>query len=103
MADYYELSAPVERESQGQTKTYWINRVGVMFPAKNGDGFTILLDAVPTSAASGQIKIIAKPPRPRDDRDGGGHGQNRSGSYQRRGGGYNDDGPPPITEDDVPF
>lgn len=43
------------RESNG--KTYW-TRIGVAFPAKNGEGWDIMLDALPVSG-----KMIIRPPK----------------------------------------
>lgn len=61
----YELNAVREyTDRNGEKKTAW-NRVGIMFPAKQGDGFTILLDAVP-APQDGQFKIIARPPKQRE-------------------------------------
>lgn len=59
----FQLDAPFERED----KTYWTNNVGVMFPLKNGGGYTIKLRCVPTPGANGEITIIARPPQPKDE------------------------------------
>lgn len=63
------LDAMTVRESNG--KSYW-TRIGVAFPAKQGAGWTVLLDAVPASV-DGQYKIMLREPLPKDgDRRGGG-------------------------------
>ena len=50
-----------EYEQGGEKKTAW-TRVGVFFPAKDGVGGTIQLDALPIGG-----KLILKAPRPRND------------------------------------
>lgn len=50
------------RESNGKT---YFTKLGAMFPNRNGEGFTVVLDAMPASA-DGQYRLIVKPPR--DDR-----------------------------------
>lgn len=57
MIDRYD--ALTVRESGD--KNYW-TRIGVAFPAKNGDGYTVLLDAMPASS-DGQYKIFLREPR----------------------------------------
>lgn len=61
MADRYELLTA--RESNGKS---YFTRIGVMFPNKAGDGFNILLEALPIPGPDG-CRIIAKEPKPRDD------------------------------------
>lgn len=73
MADRYE--ANVVREKDG--KSYW-TKLGIMFPSKNGDGFTLYLDALPLAGADGQAKIVLTAPKPKD---GGG---NTGGGYSRQ-------------------
>lgn len=50
--------------SQGETKTSF-TRVGVALPTKRGDGYTLLLDAMP-APVDGQFRLLAMPPKPRD-------------------------------------
>ncbi len=57
------LDALTVRESGD--KSYW-TRIGVAFPAKQGGGWTVLLDAMP-APVDGQYKIILREPLPRDD------------------------------------
>ena len=52
------------RESNGKS---YFTKLGAMFPNKSGDGFTLVLDAVPASV-DGQYRILLKVPQPRDDR-----------------------------------
>ena len=57
------LDALSVREKDG--KSYW-NRIGVAFPAKEGPGWTIFLDAMP-APTDGQFKIMLRPPRDKDE------------------------------------
>lgn len=54
------LEAMTVRESNG--KSYW-TKIGVAFPAKQGEGWTVLLDAMP-APAEGQFKILLREPLP---------------------------------------
>lgn len=56
------LDALTARESNG--KTYW-TRIGVAFPAKQGPGWSVMLDAMPASS-DGQYKILLREPLPKD-------------------------------------
>lgn len=56
------LDALTVRESNG--KSYW-TRIGVAFPAKQGAGWSIMLDAMPAST-DGQYKIMLREPLPKD-------------------------------------
>ena len=58
------LDALSVRESNGKA---YFTKVGVAFPAKNGDGYSVLLDAIP-APVDGQFKIILKTPKERDAR-----------------------------------
>lgn len=46
-------------------KTRW-TKIGVMFPAKSGDGFAIKLDALPLPNKDGDVWIKAFVPTPRE-------------------------------------
>jgi hypothetical protein len=50
------------RESNGKS---YFTKVGVAFPNRSGDGYTVFLDAVP-APNEGQFKILLKTPQPRD-------------------------------------
>jgi hypothetical protein len=54
------LEAMTVRESNG--KSYW-TKIGVAFPAKQGEGYTVLLDAMP-APVEGQFKILLREPLP---------------------------------------
>lgn len=57
------LDAMTVRESNG--KSYW-TKIGVAFPAKQGEGYTVLLDAMP-APVEGQFKILLREPLPPRD------------------------------------
>lgn len=56
MANHYEAKTAVEYEKDGQKKTRWI-KCGVAFPLRSGDGFSIVLDALPVNG-----KLVLMPP-----------------------------------------
>ncbi len=60
------LDALTVRESNG--KSYW-TKIGVAFPAKEGAGFTVLLDAMP-APVEGQFKVLLREPLPPRDQQG---------------------------------
>ena len=68
MADLYEAS--VVREKDG--KSYW-TRLGTMFPSKTGEGFTLVLNALPLAGTDGQARIILTVPKPKEDKPQGGY------------------------------
>lgn len=45
-------------------KNYW-TKIGVAFPAKQGAGWNVLLDAIP-APVDGQFKIMLMEPKPQD-------------------------------------
>lgn len=49
------------RESNGKS---YFTKLGAMFPNKAGDGFTVILDAIPASY-DGQYRLIVKRPQER--------------------------------------
>lgn len=63
MSQYYEIKYAVKGK---EDKTYW-NRCGTAFPMKQGDGFNIILDAIPTATENGQIRLSMFPPKPKDE------------------------------------
>ncbi len=54
------LDAMTVRESND--KSFW-TKIGVAFPAKQGAGWTVLLDAMP-APVEGQFKILLREPLP---------------------------------------
>ena len=57
------LDAMTVRESNG--KSFW-TKIGVAFPAKQGGGWSVLLDAMP-APVEGQFKILLREPLPPRD------------------------------------
>jgi hypothetical protein len=51
------------KDSSGQEKASF-TKVGVAFPLKHGEGYQVLLDAMP-APQDGQFKILLKPPQER--------------------------------------
>ena len=60
MAKMYRAYAVVERPKQDD---YWLN-LGVMFPHENGDGFNLILQALPLPDRNGQAKLVIRPYAP---------------------------------------
>ena len=52
----YDLLVPRDDEKTGKT---YFTKIGAMFPSKSGDGFSIVLDALPIGN-----RLIARPPLP---------------------------------------
>lgn len=86
MTDRYDVMVVREGKDGGKA---WFTKVGTMWPAKNGEGFTIVLDANPIDG-----KLIVRVPLPKRDEDqrgnDGGRGAGRGSNAQR--GGDDDDG-----------
>jgi hypothetical protein len=57
------LDAVCVRESNGKS---YFTRIGVAFPSRNGNGYSVLLDAMP-APTEGQFKILLMEPKARDD------------------------------------
>lgn len=58
------LDAVSVREKDGKS---YFTRIGVAFPAKQGTGWSVLLDAMP-APTDGQFKILLMEAKARDDR-----------------------------------
>ena len=56
------LDALTVRESNGKS---YFTKIGAAFPSKQGNGYTLMLDAVPASV-DGQYRILLMVPKPRD-------------------------------------
>ena len=78
------FNALTVRESNGKS---YFTKIGVMFPNRTGNGFTLMLDAVPASV-DGQYRILLREPQ---ERDGGSRGNNGGSNV-----------PPPF-DDEVPY
>jgi hypothetical protein len=81
------LAPRTYRDRDGSDKTAF-TKVGSAFPNKSGDGYTVLLDAIP-APQDGQYKILLMTPKDRDDNRGGG---GRQQSHQQ-----------PSPDDNIPF
>lgn len=60
------LDALAVKESNDKS---YFTKIGVAFPAKQGPGFTILLDAMP-APTDGQFKILLREPLPPREQQG---------------------------------
>lgn len=56
------LDALSVRESNGKS---YFTKIGVAFPSRNGNGYSVLLDAIP-APIEGQFKILLMEPKPRE-------------------------------------
>jgi hypothetical protein len=56
------LDAVSVRESNGKS---YFTRIGVAFPSRTGNGYSVLLDAMP-APTEGQFKILLMEPKARD-------------------------------------
>jgi hypothetical protein len=68
---------------------FWL-AIGAAFPHQSGDGFNVVLQALPIPGADGQCKVVLRPPKAEDDQQpaGGNNVQrtdrnNKSGSRRR--------------------
>ena len=64
---------------------FWL-AIGAAFPHQNGDGFNVILQALPIPNGDGQCKIVLRPPKSDDDRPQEPHrmtANNKSGSRRR--------------------
>ena len=57
------LDALAVRESNGKS---YFTKIGVAFPSRNGNGYSLLLDAMP-APTDGQFKILLMEPKERDN------------------------------------
>ena len=72
----------VKREGQDD---FWL-AIGAAFPHQSGDGFNVILQALPIPGGDGQCKIVLRPPKADDDlrpQDRNDHRENKSGSRRR--------------------
>ena len=61
----YRLFSIVPRKGKPDL---WLN-IGTMFPHGNGDGFNILLQAIPLQTGPGEAKIVARLKTDKDDEE----------------------------------
>ena len=62
MAPRYDLLTS-RKDKDGKSR---YTKIGVMFPSKQGDGFSIKLEALPLANEQGEVWIGAYPPREDD-------------------------------------
>jgi hypothetical protein len=55
----YRAFTVIKREGQDD---YWLP-IGAAFPHQNGDGFNIVLQALPLTSGDGTCKIVLRPPK----------------------------------------
>lgn len=65
MANRYDAVAVREYEVNGETRTAFTN-IGVAFPLKEKDGFSLRLHCLP-APMEGEYRILLFPPKPKDD------------------------------------
>jgi hypothetical protein len=91
MSDRYEAVAVRRYEDRdGNEKTAFTN-IGVAFPMKERDGYTVRLHAMPVPD-DGEFVILLMPPKPKEDQQPSRDDRrenNRSG-YRQQSGGRND-------------
>lgn len=68
----------IKREGQDD---FWL-AIGAAFPHQNGEGFNIILQALPIPNGDGQCKIVLRPPKP-DEAEAPQQDNNKSGSRRR--------------------
>ena len=70
----------IKREGQDD---FWLP-IGAAFAHQSGDGFNVILQALPIPNGDGQCKIVLRPPKDGEDRQGDGKATNlKSGSRRR--------------------
>ena len=64
---------------------FWL-AIGAAFPHQSGDGFNVMLQALPIPSGDGQCKIVLRPPKADDDqrtRERGNRSEEKPGSRRR--------------------
>ncbi len=76
----YRAFTVVKREGQDD---FWIP-IGAAFAHQSGDGFNVILQALPIPNGDGQCKIVLRPPKDDDtNASGAANSNNKSGSRRR--------------------
>lgn len=109
MTDRYEAVAVRRYERGGEEKTAFTN-IGVAFPMKDRDGFTVRLHAMPVPDG-GEFVILLMPPKPKDDQQPAREERKPSGDrsgYRQQSGGREAPKAPAGNfsrdlDDDIPF
>lgn len=97
MTKYYEVTAIREYERNGETKKQY-TRLGTAFPFKEGNGFSVVLDAVP-APQDGQFRFMLFEPKPREGQGTQQSSQGSQQSYGEASGGN----PSNDIDDEIPF
>jgi hypothetical protein len=61
----YRAFTVIKREGQDD---FWLP-IGAAFPHQSGDGFNVILQALPISAGDGTCKIVLRPPKDADENE----------------------------------
>lgn len=69
MSQRYEAVAVRRYEQNGETKSAFTN-IGIAWPMKERDGFTLRLHCLP-APVDGEYQILLMPPKPKEDRPQG--------------------------------
>jgi hypothetical protein len=59
----YRAFTVIKREGADD---FWL-AIGAAFPHQSGDGFNVILQALPIPNGDGQCKIVLRPPRDQDE------------------------------------
>lgn len=109
MAERYEAVAVRRYEDRDGNEKSSFTNIGVAFPMKERDGYTLRLHAMP-APVDGEYSILLMPPRPKEDQQQerpqqrGGYDQQSGGRERPRNdgrgqqGGFSRD-----LDDDIPF
>lgn len=62
----YDVLTAREYTDRGGDKKTTFTKIGVAFDNKNGDGFTVNLNALPLADKDGEVRLICKKSKPRD-------------------------------------
>ena len=76
----YRAYTVVKREGQDD---FWL-AIGAAFAHQSGDGFNVVLQALPIPNGDGQCKIVLRPPRSEDEQQPQGTAQNSKPGSRRR-------------------
>jgi len=63
----FDLVSP--RKAKDSDKTYYTN-IGVAFPNRSGDGYSLLFSALPIPDGNGEVRVLMMPAKPKDERQG---------------------------------
>ena len=77
----YRAFTVIKKEGQDD---FWL-AIGAAFPHQNGDGFNVILQAMPIANGDGTCKIVLRPPKDDDQKpqERAPASNNKSGSRRR--------------------